>query len=97
MVIIIFVMMIRRSVCVPTDSTEKHSSFALSPSSHSARQDFKGNDGDDGDDGDDGNGGDKLTTITHGLAGLQTHRHNHYHQNVKISKEHSDNLNHGEF
>jgi len=32
----------RRSVCVPTDPTEKHSSFALSPSSHTARHDFKG-------------------------------------------------------
>ena len=31
-------------MCIPTDSTEKHSSFALSPSSHSARQDFKGDD-----------------------------------------------------
>ena len=43
-------------MCVPTDSTEKHSSFALSPSSHSARQDFKGDyhGGDDGDGDDDG-------------------------------------------
>ena len=41
-------------MCIPTDSTEKHSSFALSPSSHSARQDFKGDD-DDGVDEDDHN------------------------------------------
>ena len=53
---IIAIIMIRRSVCVPTDSTEKHSSFALSPSSHTARQDFKGEEADDdvGHDDDDG-------------------------------------------
>jgi len=32
----------RRSVCVANDPMEKHSSFALSPSSHTARHDFKG-------------------------------------------------------
>ena len=53
-------------MCIPTDSTEKHSSFALSPSSHSARQDFKGDDGGDDDDGvdDDDDGVDNIAIIT---------------------------------
>ena len=33
-------------MCVANNPTEKHSSFALSPSSHTARQDFKGDHGD---------------------------------------------------
>ena len=43
-------------MCVPTDPTEKHSSFALSPSSHTARHDFKGDGHDDEDDDDDDEG-----------------------------------------
>ena len=40
-------------MCVPTNPTEKHSSFALSPSSHTARHDFKGDAHDDDEDDDD--------------------------------------------
>ena len=66
-------------MCVPTNPTEKHSSFALSPSSHTARHDFKGDahdddddDGDDDDDDDDDDGVDNLIIIiTHSRAGPQ--------------------------